>query len=381
MPQEPSEGTLDIQPTALVGGAAETPAESVGVKTRYMVGSVLLSLAVLAVIGYVTFDPQAFGQFAQHLNVWLLIAAVGTVVVRVLFGALRLRHFSHGQLPLGPSVRYQIVWDFLAYVTPSTVGGGPLLPVFIAREGHLKIGDASSVVLFSMLVDQIIFALTIPALLLAALAIPVFPQVLGTAGSVAMGLFFVGYLAWVGLLAYGTLLRPDHLGRFVAWVFRLPLLRRVRDRAISAVANMEERAHVLRSESFGFYAKGVALSIVPWVARYLLAVFVIWSVHPGVEKLLVFARSAALQLGSLAVPTPGGAGGVEGLYVLFLGPPLQPEALVAPTLFVWRLLSYYAFIGVGFVLVARHLRRRRVDAEPIAASPPPATPSTAPVHL
>ena len=344
------EGTLEVAGPALEGEPA--------VSRRHLVGTVLLSVGVLAVIGYVTFDLEAFAAFARDLSPWLLGAALGTVVVRVGFGAWRLRHFSGGRIDVRSAVRDQVVWDFFAYVTPSTVGGGPFTAVFIARDRQLPLGEATSVILFSMLVDQVWFALTIPALLLAATAFDVFPAALGAVGAGALTVFFVGYLVWVAVLAYGTLLRPDRLRRALEAVFRWRPLRRFASRASGAMADLEARSRALRSQSAGFYAKGFAISLVPWLCRYLLAVFVVWSVVPDVDTALVFLRSAALQLGALAVPTPGGAGGVEGLYVLFLGPPLVPEALVAPTLLVWRVLSFYVFIAAGAALVARHVRRR-----------------------
>ena len=356
-----------------------------GVSLRPLVGSLLLSLGVLAAIGYWTFDPTAFGAFARDLNLGLLVAAGGTVAGRVVFGAWRLRHFSGGRIGWADGIRDQIVWDFFAYVTPSTVGGGPFAIAFIARDRQLPTGEATSVVLLAMLVDQVWFALTIPVLLLATLWLDVFPDALGRAGAGALTLFFAGYLIWVLALAYGTLLRPDRLAHAVGWVFRLRLLRRFQEQAARAMDEMQGRSRALRSERVGFFVSGFAITLVPWVCRYLLAVFVLWSVVPDLDALLAFVRSAAMQLGALAVPTPGGAGGVEALYLLFLGPPLQPQALVAPTLVVWRVLSYYVFLAAGSVLVAqarvRPLDRgtgapsagslSADDAAPDAEGPPP----------
>jgi uncharacterized protein (TIRG00374 family) len=340
---------------------------------RHLAWSLLLSVGVLGVIGVLTFDLEAFGPFLRDLSPWLLGAALGTVVVRVGFGAWRLRHFSGGQIGWREGVRDQIVWDFFAYVTPSTVGGGPFLAVFLARDRQLPLGEATSVVLVAMLVDQVWFALTIPALLVCALWFDVFPQALGTGGASVLMLFFAGYLVWVALLAYGTLVRPQHLARLVGGLFGLRWLRRFRARAVGAMDDMVARSRVLRTQPAAFYAKGFALSVVPWISRYLLAVFVIWSVFPGLDRTLAFLRAAALKLGTLAVPTPGGAGGAEGLYVLFLGPPLVPEPLVAPTLLVWRVLSFYVFIAAGLALVMRHVKRRAmVEAQrvPRAARTP-----------
>ena len=331
-----------------------------------MAWPLLLSLAVLGLVGYYTFDPVAFRRLLPRLNPWLLGAAAATVVLRVFFGAWRLHYFSRGQLSLPESARSQLAWDFLAYVTPSTVGGGPFVALFIARDSRLPLGEATSVILFSMLVDQICFALTIPVLLLCSAYVEVFPEALGAVGYWSMVLFFFGFMLWVVAFGYGTLFRPQLLKRLARRLFSLKGLRRFRKRALSVAGDLEHRSRLLRSQPPRFYANGFVLSLIPWISRYLLTLFIIWSVYPSVDRVLAFLRAAALNLGALALPTPGGAGGVEGLYLLFFGPPLMPAALVAPTLLVWRLMSYYLFIIIGVFIVARHLQRatRRTLAAP-----------------
>ena len=49
---------------------------------------------------------------------------------------------------------------------------------------------------------------------------------------------------------------------------------------------------------------------------------------------------------------------MEGFFLLFFGPPIQPEPLVAPTLLAWRLLSYYLFIFAGIFIALQFIQRR-----------------------
>jgi len=91
-------------------------------------------------------------------------------------------------------------------------------------------------------------------------------------------------------------------------------------------------------------------------------VFIVRSLH-GADAVLLVLRSAATLLVALVLPTPGGSGGLEGLYALFIGP-LMPQALMAPTLLLWRLLDYYLFIALGAYLFLDLMR----------TAPPPAVP-------
>ena len=85
-----------------------------------------------------------------------------------------------------------------------------------------------------------------------------------------------------------------------------------------------------------------------WLARVALAPIVILSLLPAPELLSVL-RSLAMNLAFLVVPTPGGSGGVEGLFVLFQGPLISRESFIGLALFLWRIISYYITIAMGMM--------------------------------
>lgn len=122
------------------------------------------------------------------------------------------------------------------------------------------------------------------------------------------------------------------------------------------MSQLERRAQTLRLQPFRFYVIGLGLTIANWAMRYLLILFVVWGVYAPVDKVLVLLRGAALTLASLAMPTPGGSGGIEGLYFIFFDE-LMPTTAVAPTLLAWRLLGYYLFIAVGIFLTTHHMQK------------------------
>ena len=344
-----------------------------GVQGRSVLLPLLLSLAVLGVIGYLTYEPGAFEELWRSIEPWWLVAAAATVVARVLFGAWRLHYVSHGRLDWRGGLRGQLAWDFFSNVTPSTIGGGPIAAAFLARDSKLSAGEAASIMLFAMLLDQLWFALSIPLILIGGLYIEIIPSTIGRVGAASFTIFFLALLTWVVVFGYFTLFRPHLLERLVNAVFRLRFLRKYRARAAGLMSQLRHRARLLRTQRAGFYVQGFLLTLATWVFRYLLVVFILWSIFPTLDGVLVFLRTMALMLGSLVMPTPGGAGGLEGLFALFLGPPLLPQALVAPALLVWRVLGYYVFIAIGAFLtmhqVQKTLRRRAAtDAE----TPPPA---------
>lgn len=313
-----------------------------------------LSILALVVIGYLTWQPDMFAEMWTGLH-WSLLGLAGLMVVgRVLFGGLRLYHMSHKHLSLVGSMRGQIAWDFASNITPSAIGGAPIAAMFVSREGRLQMGEATAVMLLSMVLDQIWLATMIPALIGLSFHVSIYPEALGWIGSGAFTVYFIGMLVWIGLLVYATLVRPGVLQVCADKLFSLPFLRRFKSTVMSEMKTLHERAHLLRSESPGFFLGGFLLTGLMWSCRFAVLLFVVWSVYDVIPKLETFARTAAMMLAGMVIPTPGGSGGIEGLYALFVGP-LIPATLVAPTLLTWRFLNYYLFLAAGIALSTQHV--------------------------
>lgn len=321
-----------------------------------LLGSMLLSLLVLGVVGYFTFEWNAFLEALREINPWLLTLGIAMLGLRILFGAWRLHYVSHQHLSLRAAARCQLVWDFSSNVTPSAIGGGPFAALFVARDQRLPLGEATAILLFSILLDQLFFALTVVIVLLALPFWPVLPAALGKVGQGSFVLYLALILVWIAFFAYTTFFRPELLSRLMRGLLRFQRLRRFRERVVEELLSLQARTRQIRTQPLSFFLKGFTLTLAAWISRHLLLLFLVWAVHPEVNATLVFLRTLAMTLGSVLLPTPGGAGGIEALYVLFIGP-LIPQHLVAPTLLLWRLMSYYLFIALGLWLTGRHMQR------------------------
>lgn len=366
-------------PTAAPDGRDNQPARSVSLWK--IAGSIGLSLAVLIGIGYFTFDAGAFWKMLRAMQPWPFAVALLMTVARVVFGGWRLQFISRGRLTLMEGTRGQLAWDFFSNVTPSAIGGGPIATLYVAKDRGIRVGEATAFMLFSILMDQLWFALSIPIVVAASFALEVIPASIGDVGLWSFVAVFAGMLAWAMVFAYATLFRPSLMERLADRIFNFKYLSRFHDQVMSEMRTFTHRAHVLRAQPLGFYLKGFLLTAGVWMGRYLLVVFIVWSVVPSFDALLVFLRTIAMTLSSLVLPTPGGSGGLEGLYALFIGP-LIPPALVAPTLFAWRALGYYIFIALGAYLFLHQVHNLHADATPpadeAAAAPPSAPASTSP---
>ena len=325
---------------------------------RGLLVPVLLSVGVLAVILYATYEPGTFREMARDLNGGLLWLAFGMVGLRILLGGSRLRYISQGTVTLLGGIRGAVAWDFMSAVTPSAVGGAPLAAYFVAKDNRIAVGEATAILLFSMLMDQIWFAFSIPLILIATIYIDVFPPALGAIGAGTITAFFIGMMGWAVFFAYATLIRPGILEKVATWIVRMKWLKRFEGRVRRELVQLRRQAAVLRGQPPRFFVFGFLWSAGVWLSRYATLLFVVLSVYPTLEAFTFFVRTGAMVLTSMAVPTPGGSGGIEGLYLLFLAPLISKKWLVGPTILTWRIMEYHLFIAAGSVMTAFAVKRR-----------------------
>lgn len=303
---------------------------------------------------YYTYTPGVLKHLLPKRLPGLFIALVVSGM-RLWFSAAKIRFLSEKTLGWMASFRVMLAWDFTSAVTPSTIGGAPMATYAMTKEG-LKLGGSGAIILYGVLLDQIWFAIAIPILLLAGMFYEVVPPNIGLLGEISMALVYIGLLCYAGLLAYGVLVNPSAIKKVVNFVFKLPFLRKYREKVGEEAENLEDYAHQLRAKPASFLFKAFFLSTMSWVCRIALATIVILSLLPAPEVLSLL-RSLAMNLAFLVVPTPGGSGGVEGLFVLFQGPLIAREAFIGLAVFLWRIISYYISIGLGMMATTWYINQ------------------------
>lgn len=314
----------------------------------------------MAGVIWYTYTPGVLTHLAPKRLPGLFIALFVSFL-RVWLSAAKIRFLSEKQIGWLASFRVVLAWDFTSAVSPSTIGGAPMATYAMTKEG-MKLGSATAIVLYGVLLDQIWFAMAIPILLIAGIFYDVVPSEIGLIGEASMVLLYVGLLAYAGLLAYGVLINPAAIKKVVLFVFKLPFLRKYRDKIAVEAEHLEEYAHQLRKKPPSFLFKAFALSTLSWIFRVSLATIVILSLLPAPE-ILSFFRSLAMNLAFLVVPTPGGSGGVEGLFVLFQGPLITRKSFIGLSVFLWRIISYYISIAFGMMATTWYINRSVVESQ------------------
>ena len=343
------------------------------VRKRDLLVPVALSLTAIGVILWLTYEPGAFTAVRSTFEPWIFAGAVGALGLQITAGGLRLRHVSRGLLTVRGGLRAQLTWDFMSAVTPSAMGGAPFAAFFVARENKVAYGEVTALMLFTMLMDQLWFAGLIVVLYVSAIWVPVFPLGLGAAGITTIAMYLAGMLCYIAFFAYATLFRPELLERLANRVVRFRWLRRFEGPVRRETRKLRRQSTVLRGQSLRFYLRGAGYTLAYWTGRYGVVFLVALSFWRDFRHVLFVLRSAGMWLAGLAMPTPGGSGGIEALYVLYLAP-LLPDGYGGPALLAWRALAYYGLLVLGLFVAGGAVRALLAgEAPPAEGAPPPPT--------
>lgn len=324
---------------------------------KYLVISISLSVLSMLIVVYMTYSPGIF----EHLKLKRLPGLVIAVIVsmmRVWFQAGRFRVLSEGKLSWMASIRIVLSWDFTSSVTPSTIGGAPMATYAMTKEG-VRLGKSSAIILYGVLMDQLWFSIAIPIIFVSSFFVAVIPQNIGWIGESAVVLIYLAILSYAGLLAYAVLVNPSVLKRVVRAVFKLPILRRWYANVDKESENLESYSRQLGGKPRSFIAKAFGLTLLTWLARIWLPTIVVLSLLPA-DVILSLLRSLAMNLTFLAMPTPGGSGGVEGLFAIFQGPLIERKGFIGLAVFLWRVITYYITIALGVMATTWYINQKIV---------------------
>lgn len=317
----------------------------------------------MGIVIYFTYTPGVLNHLAPK-RLPGLVLAVFVTLLKVFFTAARLRYLADKEISWMKSIRIMLTWDFASAVTPSTIGGAPIATYAMTREG-IRLGKSSAIILYGILLDQFWYALAVPILILAGFYYQVLPPEIGFVGNLTMVLIYSGLLLYAGFLTYGLLVNPSSMKKMIFWIFKWPFLNRFAEKMNAEAQNLEEYSLLLRDKPLKFFLTAFFFSTMSWLCKVALPVIVVLSLLPGPEILLVL-RSLAMNLAFLVIPTPGGSGGVEGLFALFLGPLISRTSFIGLAVFAWRIITYYISIGLGIIATAWYVNHKVVETKQVS---------------
>lgn len=332
--------------------------------------SIVCGMAVVAWLISRDFSMSAIsdGLFFQNMAVALPMAVV-CFALQNIFMSMRYELLSLGALRKTAALRVNFLCEFVSAATPSAVGGSGLLFYFIHREG-VPLGRSTTIMVLSLFLDELIITLGCTAVVVL---VPI-SSLLGGGSALGFGLglglkwittlVLIAVGLWTAVLYASLFVCPQLMCRLIMGLFRIPVLRRFRQKAEVVVADIITSADSLKSLTPGFWIKAVVFTLMAWTFRFLIAVALL---HPFIPsgaplRLLAFARQWMIWLVAMVVPLPGGSGANEYLFGHCYGFMLPQPSLVGVLALAWRLVAYYPYLIVGGTILIKGKKAKRLKA-------------------
>jgi len=333
------------------------------IRPRNIIFPVVIGLAIVAYLFQKEFSREALGflNFNARASFFLALALC-CMIFRDLGYMIRIRILTENDLNWKQAFRVIMLWEFTSAISPSTIGGTAVAVVFIHKEG-LKVGRASAVVLLTSFLDELYFVLMFPVLFIFLGGDKLFMQ-----DSMLMGkpwylneLFLfalIGYtikLVWVILVAYGIFFNPEGLRKLIIKIFKLPVLKRWKEAAITAGDDIVSSSKHFLEKKAAFWIKAGLSTLLSWSARYFVANAILLAFFEVKEHFLIFARQLVMFIMMIISPTPGGSGIAEFIFSRYLSDfvPVSQDHIASTALaiaLIWRAVSYYPYLIAGTII-------------------------------
>lgn len=290
-----------------------------------------------------------------------IIAAFSCILIRDMAYMYRLKILTDNQLTWGQVFEVIFLWEFTSSVTPSAVGGAPVAIFFLNKEG-INVGKATSIVLITALFDEIFFIVMLPVVYVLSGNKHIFPVDNATFLNIQTGvklLFITSYtliLIYCIAISYGLFASPKGFKTILIKVFSLPILKRWLPFAEKTGDEIIEASEENKLRKKSFWWKVAISTFLSWTARYWVVNFLILGFVAVSDHFFIYARQLVMWIIMLISPTPGGSGIAEFAFTVYLDE-FIPDGLEGTLAIIWRLISYYFYLAVGFILLPRWIRR------------------------
>jgi putative heme transporter len=293
----------------------------------------------------------------DHLNLtWALGAVVAEALSIVGYGFLQQRvlRWSGAELSLASLTVVSMANNAIAYTVPGEPAVSSAYRYRFFRR-HGASGASSGWAILTILIAQ---AIGMSLLLLVGVLI----ALAGNTGVQARGTVVVGL--FVVVLAGTLLVRRDLLLRFLGFAVRLcrRLTGHPRGDVLARIESTLRRMHEIPL-STGAALRVVAMATTLWFTDFLVLVCCFGAVHAPIPWSGVLLAFGVAQIVASLPLIPGGLGIVEGSLAVILVAYGAKKVPALSVVLVYRLLTFWVVIIVGWATVgAIEWRARRSDA-------------------
>jgi len=326
---------------------------------------ILIGLGIAGYFIWNDYDPDAIRQVDWRQGaLWWVLASVGMMLLRDVGYIIRLRILSRSLLSWKQCFEIAFLWEFASAISPSAIGGTAVAVVIMAQE-NIRTGLTTAIVLITAFLDELFYIIMVPIMLLVIGKDALFPQDDGTVEYMfsvdnLSTFFWLGYailFAWTLFLAFAILIKPNWTQTFIRALFRLPYLRRRQERGNKLAADLHLASLEFVKMKFPFWLKAFGATFLSWSARFLMLNCLLMAFSGFEEHFLSYGRQLVMWVIMLVAFTPGASGIAESIFPFFMKEFLPGRSIARIVAIVWRMISYYPYLIIGFVILPLWLKR------------------------
>ncbi len=294
-------------------------------------------------------------------NVWgWLFVAILFMVGRDFFYMVRIRILTKNDLTWKRSMVVILLWEFASALTPGVVGGAAVA-MFILNREKIALGRSTAIVVVTAFLDNLFYLILIPILFLIIDQSLLFPESVPGSNGVQI-IFWTGFVTIFvvcSVLFASIFLVPNLAKIILGFIFRFPLLKRWREKAIQTGEEIFTTSAELKGESLSFWVKAFLSTFGSWICRYLVVNAILQAfIHLSLtQHFLLLGKQLVLWLFMLVSPTPGASGVAEFAFGELLSSFATSSMLLVAMAVIWRLISYFPYLFIGAFLLPRWLRK------------------------
>jgi len=326
---------------------------------------IIIGVGVVIYLLWQQFDPIAFKKinWNQHTLFWITMSVL-LLIIRHIAYANRLRVLSNGEFSWRKCIELIFIWEFSSAVSPTSVGGSAV-SLFVLAQEKLPAAKTTAIVIYTAILDTIFFVGTLPILFLLFGPKIIRPNLTDLSNLDGWGYTFFGayiLMATYGLLFfYGLFINPSQLKKFFEWTTSFSFLKKHQKGATKLGTDIITASAEMKQEKWSFHLAAFLSTATAWSCRFLLLNCLIIAIVDTTATDFLTQAGLYSRLETMFVimafsPTPGGAGFAEIVFGGFLSDyvPVGISLIIA---FMWRGLTYYAYLFAGVIIVPNWVRK------------------------
>ncbi|MEA4884981.1 MAG: flippase-like domain-containing protein [Clostridia bacterium] len=333
---------------------------------RGAAAAVGFSMLALFILMRLAGGREAWPSFAR-VNPIMLGICLGLMVLNWVFDSMRmviLVRSLGGRLSIWSGMRISILGAFVSNVTPFDSGGEPVQAYLLMDKG-ITVGQSSAVIAVKTIMNafaRMMLGLIIPGWMIVSQVQWRLPKGMDIALVVGLSLYFAVFAFFLFLIArpekISIVVVPALRNRFTLRFLKPETVDDILQRINHGLHEFRESLSIFIRTAKPALAAVMGLSFACWIITILIPAVLLTGLGMRAPYAQVMGIAILFYLASAYAPTPGSSGAAElGFAALFST--IVPLNSLGVFVTLWRLITYWLTLGVGGILMAHGLPKRR----------------------